>query len=53
VISGQVWLELDDGKEVHLQAGDVGVQNGPRHRWTNKTDQPCTVFIVLLGATTA
>ncbi len=51
VISGEVWLELDDGKEVHLQAGDVVVQNGSRHRWTNKANRPCTIFIVLLGAT--
>jgi mannose-6-phosphate isomerase-like protein (cupin superfamily) len=50
VISGEVWLELDDGQEVHLKAGDVVVQNGTRHRWTNKTDQPCVLFGVLLGA---
>jgi mannose-6-phosphate isomerase-like protein (cupin superfamily) len=53
IMSGEVWLELDDGKEVHLRAGDVVIQNGTRHRWTNKTDQPCVVFIVLLGATRA
>ena len=36
VISGEVWLELDDGEEVHLRAGDTVVQNGTRHAWRNK-----------------
>jgi hypothetical protein len=31
VISGEVWLELDDGKEIHLRAGDTVVQKGTRH----------------------
>ena len=33
ILSGEVWLELDDGKEVHLQAGDTVIQNGTRHAW--------------------
>ena len=32
VVSGEVWLELDDGAEVHLKPGDTVVQNGTRHR---------------------
>jgi mannose-6-phosphate isomerase-like protein (cupin superfamily) len=50
VISGEVWLELDDGAEVHLQPGDCVVQNGTRHAWHNRTDQPCTLAVVLVGA---
>lgn len=51
VISGEVFLELDDGAEVHLRAGDCVVQNGTRHRWNNRSDEPCTIVVTLLGAT--
>jgi quercetin dioxygenase-like cupin family protein len=50
VISGEVWLELDDGKEVRLQAGDTVVQNGTRHAWRNKRDESCRLVVCLIGA---
>jgi quercetin dioxygenase-like cupin family protein len=50
VISGEVWLELDDGKEVHLKAGDTVVQNGTRHAWRNRRDEPCRLVVCLIGA---
>jgi mannose-6-phosphate isomerase-like protein (cupin superfamily) len=50
VISGEIWLELDDGKEVHLLPGDCVVQNGTRHAWHNRTEQPCTVAVAIVGA---
>jgi len=50
VISGEVWLELDDGVEVHLCAGDTVVQNGTRHAWLNKSSEGCQMVVVLLGA---
>ncbi|HEX7545402.1 MAG TPA: cupin domain-containing protein [Gemmatimonadaceae bacterium] len=50
VISGEVWLELDDGKEVHLKAGDTVVQNGTRHAWRNKRDDSCRLVVCLIGA---
>jgi mannose-6-phosphate isomerase-like protein (cupin superfamily) len=50
VLSGEVWLELDDGKEVHLQAGDTVVQNGTRHAWRNKHTEPCRLAFCLIGA---
>jgi hypothetical protein len=50
VVSGEVWLELDDGAEVHLHAGDTVVQNGTRHAWRNKSDAPCTMVVCLVGA---
>jgi mannose-6-phosphate isomerase-like protein (cupin superfamily) len=50
VISGQVWLELDDDAEVVLSAGDVLVQNGTRHGWRNRGDVDAQVAAVLLGA---
>jgi uncharacterized cupin superfamily protein len=50
VISGEVWLELDDGVEVHLCAGDTVVQNGTRLAWRNKTSEPCRMMTILVGA---
>ncbi|HXQ76434.1 MAG TPA: cupin domain-containing protein [Acidimicrobiales bacterium] len=50
VVSGEVWLELDDGAEVHLRAGDCVVQNGTRHAWHNRTSEPAVLFVTLLGA---
>jgi mannose-6-phosphate isomerase-like protein (cupin superfamily) len=50
VISGEVWLALDDGKEVHLRAGDTVVQNGTRHAWHNRGSEPCRVVGCLIGA---
>jgi len=50
VLSGEVDVELDDGVEVHLKAGDVLVQNGTRHAWRNKSDQPCVLVVAVTGA---
>lgn len=50
VVSGEVWLELDDGAEVHLGVGDCVVQNGTRHAWHNRTSEPAVLFVTLLGA---
>jgi mannose-6-phosphate isomerase-like protein (cupin superfamily) len=50
VLEGEVWLEVDDGKQVHLKAHDVVVQNGTRHAWRNKTDKPVKIAFVLIGA---
>ncbi|MGD9793726.1 MAG: cupin domain-containing protein [Acidimicrobiia bacterium] len=50
VISGEIWLELDNKAEVKLGPGDVLVQNGTRHGWRNRGTQDATVAVVLLGA---
>tara|TARA_E500000331_G_scaffold352795_1_gene402157 strand:- start:861 stop:1400 length:540 start_codon:yes stop_codon:yes gene_type:complete len=50
VVSGEVWLELDDGAEVHLKPGDTVVQNGTRHAWRNKGTEPCVMVVFLTGA---
>jgi mannose-6-phosphate isomerase-like protein (cupin superfamily) len=53
VISGEVWLELDDGAEVLLRAGDCVIQNGTRHAWRNRSEEPCRIFAAVIGATRA
>jgi mannose-6-phosphate isomerase-like protein (cupin superfamily) len=50
VISGEVYLELDDGSEVHLKAGDCVVQNGTRHAWRNRSSSNCVIAVTLVGA---
>ncbi len=50
VVSGDIWLELDDGKEAHLETGDTYVQNGTRHGWSNQSSEPCVVAVVMVGA---
>lgn len=50
IISGEIWLELDDGNEVYLKAGDTVVQNGTRHAWHNRSEAPCRMVVCLIGA---
>jgi mannose-6-phosphate isomerase-like protein (cupin superfamily) len=51
VLSGEVVLELDDGAEVTLKAGDTVVQNGTRHAWHNRGDVPVVIAVGIIGAT--
>ncbi len=53
VVSGQATLELDDGAKVTLDVGDTCVQNGTRHRWSNRGSVPAVLAVVLLGAPNA
>ena len=50
VLQGDVVLELDDGVEVTLRAGDTVVQNGTRHAWHNRGDTTARLVVVIVGA---
>ena len=50
VLSGTMALELDDGAEVVLNAGDVLIENGTRHRWRVVGDKPAMLASFLIGA---
>jgi hypothetical protein len=50
VLSGEVYLILDDGAEVLLKAGDSVVQNGTRHAWENRSSKDCVLAVALIGA---
>jgi mannose-6-phosphate isomerase-like protein (cupin superfamily) len=50
VLSGEVVLELDDGAEKVLRPGDTVVQNGTRHRWSNRGAQPALLAVFITGA---
>jgi mannose-6-phosphate isomerase-like protein (cupin superfamily) len=50
VLEGTVILELDDGAEVTLRAGDTVVQNGTRHRWRNPGTTTARLALFVVGA---
>ena len=49
VLSGEIDMEID-GALVHLRGGDVLVQRGTIHNWTNPGTEPCVVAFVLVAA---
>ena len=51
ILSGEIDLELDGDKVVHLKAGDTLVQRGGMHTWVNKGPDPCIMAGVLIDAT--
>jgi hypothetical protein len=48
VLSGEIWAVLD-ATEVRMTAGDVLVQRGTAHAWSNRSDEPCLMAFVLVG----
>lgn len=49
VLSGEIHLMLDDS-ETLLQQGDVIVQQGTYHAWSNRSSEPCQIAFILIGA---
>ena len=49
VIEGEIWAVLDEG-EACMTAGDVLVQRGTSHAWSNRSDRPCIMGFVLIDA---
>jgi quercetin dioxygenase-like cupin family protein len=49
VLSGEIYALMDEG-EVLLKAGDVLIQRGTNHAWSNRTEQPCSIAFVLIDA---
>jgi oxalate decarboxylase/phosphoglucose isomerase-like protein (cupin superfamily) len=47
VLEGEIVMLLDD-QDVHLKAGDVVVQRGTNHAWSNRSDKPCKMLYVLI-----
>jgi hypothetical protein len=50
VLQGELVLELDDGAEVDLVAGDTVVQHGTRHAWNNRGAVPAVMAVTIVGA---
>jgi naringenin degradation protein FdeH len=49
VLSGEIWAVMDVG-ETLLRAGDCLVQRGTNHAWSNRSNSPCLVAFILVGA---
>jgi mannose-6-phosphate isomerase-like protein (cupin superfamily) len=49
VLAGEIYALMDEG-EVLLRAGDVLVQRGTNHAWSNRSDEPATLAFVLIDA---
>src|SRR5215470_7800991 len=49
ILSGEIDMMLDDGS-VHLQAGDVVVQQATNHVWVNHGKESCRILFVLMDS---
>jgi mannose-6-phosphate isomerase-like protein (cupin superfamily) len=49
VLSGSITMLLDDS-DVELHAGDVVVQRGTNHAWSNRGSETCRIAFVLVDA---
>ena len=47
VLTGEIYLVLDES-EVLVKTGDVIVQRGTNHAWSNRSDKPCSVAFILI-----
>jgi quercetin dioxygenase-like cupin family protein len=49
-MSGKMWMELEDGEEVVLNAGDVLVQRGTMHNWVNRGPENCRMAFIIIAS---
>ncbi|MEV5886561.1 cupin domain-containing protein [Streptomyces sp. NPDC052020] len=49
-LEGELYLEVDGGREVLLTPGTCVVQQGTRHAWHNRGDKPALMCFVGIGA---
>ncbi|WCE41202.1 cupin domain-containing protein [Brevibacterium sp. BDJS002] len=49
ILQGSITMLLDE-EDVEVSAGDVVIQRGTNHAWSNRTDQPCLVAFILADA---
>jgi hypothetical protein len=52
LVAGELWLVLDES-EVRLRVGDVVVQRGTNHAWSNRTETMARMVFILLDASPA
>jgi hypothetical protein len=50
VLSGEVYARLDEGERL-LKAGDILIQRGTSHSWSNRSGAYCRIAFVLVEAT--
>ena len=47
VLAGEIWLLVDEG-EVKLGPGDIVIQRGTNHAWSNRTEEMARIAFILL-----
>lgn len=52
VLKGEIWALMDEG-ETLLKQGDMLVQRGTNHAWSNRTGEPAVLAFVLIAASPA
>lgn len=53
ILSGEIMMLMDDEEDdVHLKAGDVVVQRGTNHAWSNRFSAPCVIAFILVDGVT-
>jgi quercetin dioxygenase-like cupin family protein len=50
VLSGEIWAVLDTEERL-MKTGDVLVQRGTAHAWSNRSDEPAILAFILIGGT--
>ena len=48
-LEGEIWAVLDEG-ETLMRSGDVLIQRGTYHAWSNRSDRMCRVAFILIDA---
>lgn len=49
ILSGEIYLIMEDC-ETLLKPGDIVIQCGTNHAWSNRSNEPCTQVAILLDA---
>ena len=53
VLSGEIWMMLDEEEDdLLLKAGDVLIQRGNNHAWSNRGTEPCVIAFILVDGVT-
>lgn len=47
ILDGEIYAVMDEG-ETCLKAGDILIQRGTNHAWSNRSDRSCKVAFVLI-----
>lgn len=51
ILTGEIYMLMDE-EDVLLRAGDVVIQRGTNHAWSNRGTEPCVIAFVLIDGVT-
>ena len=49
LLEGEIWAVMDEG-ETLMRAGDVLIQRGTHHAWSNRSNRVCRMAFILIDA---